>query len=214
MAKRKSFYRIAAIAIISISLMFSLPLSSSANGIDRGVTMAGPNEAASQTPITYTINLTLPPATHPGFVFTDTLPGGIHFEIFECPNPPCPPNPLGDIPEASATPMTGTVPINQPYSALFAMWPNGVITDTLTRTYTFLIRAVPFLSMPAVITNTVTLPSDSNPANNSAMVVTRLRQPVPTVVPALRDWGMIVMICVLGVSAVHFLRRKKVNAGS
>lgn len=189
-----------------------------AQGQDRSISKTGPATATNHVPFDYTLVLTLPPGLNTGFVFTETLTvggsgGTISYEVLECPFSPCPPNPIGDISELSESPITGTIPVGNAQPIMFAFLNgNGVITSTITTTHVVLVRVTPNFSTGGVITNTVTLPPDSNPSNNSAGVVTNIGQPMPVSpvsAPALRDWGMLIMVVMFGGTAFYFMRRRK-----
>ena len=181
---------------------------------DRAISKTGPATATNNVPFDYTITLTIPPFAGIPFVFTDTLavggPGGtIGYELLECPLPPCPPNPTGDIPILSESPITGTLPVGGTQAIQFTV--SGAMTTTLTTTYLVLMRVTPNFTAGGVITNTVTLPPDSNPSNDSAVVVTQVGQLLSetAAIPTLRDWGMVIMVVLFGGTALYFMKRRK-----
>ncbi len=181
---------------------------------DRAISKTGPTTAANNVPFDYTILLTRPPGISIPFVFTDTLAvggsgGTIGYELLECPLPPCPPNPIGDIPILSESPISGTLPVGGTQAIQFTF--SSAMTTTLTTTYVVLMRVTPNFSAGGVITNTVTLPPDSNPSNNSAVVVTQVGQLLSktAAIPTLRDWGMVIMVVLFGGTALYFMKRRK-----
>ncbi len=207
------------IVFILLWLVFIGNNSVHAQAIDRSVTKTGPTVATNNTPFTYTVTLVLPAGINPAFVLTDTLSVGgvaggiISWEIFECPVPPCPPNPTGDIPNLSESPITGTIPVSgsQPIQINF-LDQGGIVSSAVPISYVILLRATPHFNPNGVITNTITLPPDSNPLNDSASTRTEIGQPpLPpaSAVPILRDWGMVIMIMFFGGIAVYFMRRNK-----
>ena len=218
MRRRRRLLRFLEVVLILLCLTFFDRALVYAQGLDRSISKTGPTTATNNAPFDYTIVLTLLPGFHPGFVFTDTLAvggsgGTIGYEVFECPLPPCPPNPPGDIPIISESPITGTIPVGSWQSLDFTFAPNITETITVTTTYVVLVRVTPNFSPDGVITNTVTLPPDSNPSNNTAEVVTRIGQqlPVPPSValPTLTEWGMLVMVVIFGGTAFYFMRRRQ-----
>ncbi len=183
---------------------------------DRAISKTGPTTATNNVPFDYTITLTLPPFYRSPFVFTDTLavggPGGtIGYEVLECPLPPCPPNPTGDIPSLSSSPVTGTMSVGSTQPIQFSF--SGIVTTSLTTTYVVLMRVTPNFPAGGTITNTVTLPPDSNPSNNSAVVVTSIAGQLPVLpsasVPTLTEWGMLVMVVIFGGTTFYFVRRRQ-----
>jgi len=96
-----------------------------------------------------------------------------------------------DIPWVSQDPMTGTIPPGDVYAVTVMFDATGIrVTDTNIFTDTLCLRYNPDIDIPISMT---------------------IRQPPlhQTPVPTLRGWGMILMVVLLGVSAVFFVRKRR-----
>ena len=197
---RREFYRKSRFILLFVFLFLTFSISPVilAQGVDLSVTnTSNPNPATIGNPLTYTITISIPSPGVAGVVITDTLPSGLSsFTV------------LPSLP-FNCSPITGTVPITYTQMILCSF---GNISPTIQGSFPIRIVAIP--GVTGVITNTVTVgsstPPDPNPSNNSAITATWVGFPFEvSKVPALRDWGMVMMILIFGGTSIYFLRKKR-----
>lgn len=181
------------LSTIALMFYFLFPASYPVNAqVDLSITKSGPaGPVSAGNPITYTIEATVPdPAS--GVVVTDTMPGGVSFTVYT--QYPC-------------DPITGTVPVGSTQDIICTL---AGLHQMITGTFPITIRTVLNTSRPGFITNTATIggdQSDPNPRNNSDDVATAINQ--SSQIPTLGDWGMILMVVLLGMSAVFFTKKRR-----
>lgn len=159
-------------------------MSLTANNVDLGITKQGPDGSvdAGDT-VVYTLTVTnygRAAQSPAGATVTDVLPAGLDFVSASA----------GCIHNAGTRTVTCSVPqLAQSADAVFTL------TTQLAKPYTG--------AHPLVNEATVTVAGDGNPGNNTSRKTTKLR-PAPNDVasiPALSEWGLILMSVLLGLMA-------------